>query len=102
MKDHSSSAFRSQKAGGRRQKDDPMDKSRGLNKDTLNLVASHLGTNLSIFSTTKVGGATTGWQKTILSLSLLPSAFCLLPSAFLGQSHNSHPGIKKNSLCSSK
>lgn len=56
-----------------------MDKSRGLNKDTLYLVASHLGTNFSIFSTTPVGGLKPYGRRQFLvfSLCLLPSAFCL-------------------------
>ncbi len=62
----------------RRQKADPIDKSRGLNKDTLYEVASHLGTNFSIFSTTKVGGFRPGGRGKTNS-SLLPSAFCPLP-----------------------
>jgi hypothetical protein len=53
-------------------KDNPIPEGRGLNIETLYLVASHLCTNLSIFSTTKVGGAITGWQKA--SLKAIPSA----------------------------
>lgn len=44
-------------------KDNPIPEGRGLNIEALYFVASHLCTNLSIFSTTKVGGAITGWQK---------------------------------------
>jgi hypothetical protein len=82
--------MRRQKYEGRGQKGNPINKFRGFNKDTFFLA---LRVSKKIFLPlfiNKFRGLKRKWQRA--KIYFIPSAFCLLPSAFLWS-------IRKNDYC---
>jgi hypothetical protein len=73
--------LRRQKAGGRRQKGNPINKFRGFNRDVVFLALRVSKYIFFLFFINKFRGFKPFWQRA--KLYFLPSALCPLPSAFL-------------------